>query len=135
MRKSSTVSEHDAALRSSADAIIAPALAIKEPPAKDKALGLARLILTGAPHFGASEVQDAEIQRVLEAEGIGLPTFKKALSVARKELVKKPRAVAPRTKRQIQSTSAATPITQAYPARVSSGNEATYVENVPASLL
>lgn len=79
-------------LRTTADLILGRASAIAVPPAKDRALELARIVLGEAPSFGAREMRDEEIIAALKAEQIGPATFKKALSTVRKELAKKPPA-------------------------------------------
>jgi hypothetical protein len=80
----------DKTLRQAADLILKRALEVKVPAAKDRALELARLVLNGAPEFGEREMRDLQIVQVLEAEQIGAATFRKALSAARREIVKKP---------------------------------------------
>lgn len=77
-------------LQNTADRISKRVLEVAVTPAKERALELARLVLGNEPTFGAREMRDEQIVKLLEAEKIGLPTFKKALSIARKELVKKP---------------------------------------------
>jgi len=84
------------ALRTTADLILGRASAIAVPPAKDRALELARIVLGEAPNFGAREMRDEEIIEALKAEQIGPATFKKALSTVRKELAKRPPASSPR---------------------------------------
>jgi hypothetical protein len=77
-------------LQNTADLISKRVLEVAVTPAKDRALELARLVLGNEPTFGGREMRDEQIVKLLEAEKIGLPTFKKALSIARRELVKKP---------------------------------------------
>ncbi len=93
--------EHNS-LSSLAQAMTSRSKQIRTDKAKDRALELARLVLEGAPGFGAAELRDPEIIKDLESEGIGLATFRKALSVARKELVKPPKSA--RTKRNSRSS-------------------------------
>ena len=90
-------------LSSLAKAMTSRSQEIRTDKAKDRALELARLVLEGAPGFGAAELRDPEIIKDLESEGIGLATFRKALSIARKELVKPPKPA--RTKRNSRSGS------------------------------
>lgn len=82
-----------------ANHILMRASAISKPSAKEIALQIARLVLAEAPAFGSSQLADDQIIAALEAEQIGLPTFKKALSIARKELVRKPQTLTRRAKK------------------------------------
>ena len=74
----------------------------------DRALELARMVLEGAPNFGAAELRDPEILKILSSEGIGVATFKKALTIARKELVKPPKSSSRKGKPRSASSKSAT---------------------------
>jgi hypothetical protein len=83
-----------------AQALTSRSKEIRTDPAKVRALELARLVLKGAPTFGAAELRDPEVLKIVESERIGLATFRKALSVARKDLVKSPKSASKRSKSQ-----------------------------------
>lgn len=121
--------------RGAAEAIVNRANAIKKVPAKVRALEIARIVLKGAPHISSSELDDAEIQSILESEDIGLATFKKGLSDARKELAKKPKPSSPRSARAAKEPSPAPRPTKPYPPRTPPEGEPAYVENVDSKLL
>ena len=98
----STNSHTQNSLSSLAEAMTSRSQEIRTDPAKIRALELARMVLKGAPTFGAAELRDPEILKILEGEEIGLATFRKALSVAREELVKPPKSA--RTKRNSRAS-------------------------------
>lgn len=79
-------------LRATADILVRRANDIAVTPSKVRARQLARIVLQEAPGFGAIELRDPEVLKALQALDIGLATFRKELSEARKELVKKPAA-------------------------------------------
>lgn len=108
MSPSTNSPEHNS-LSSLAEALASRSKEIRTDPAKVRALELSRLVLKGAPTFGAAELRDEEILKSLESEGIGLATFRKALSVARKELVKPPKASSKRSKSHSRSAQKASP--------------------------
>lgn len=60
----------------------------------DRALPIARHLLRLAPIFGGNALKDEEIASILETEGIGVETFKKALTLARRSITKKPESTA-----------------------------------------
>ena len=96
-------------LCSLAQAMTSRSQEIRTDPAKVRALELARMVLKGAPTFGAAELRDPEILKIVECEGIDLATFRKALSVARKELVKPPKSASKRSKSHSRSAKNASP--------------------------
>lgn len=96
-------------LSSLAEAMTSRSQEIRTDPAKIRALELARMVLKGAPTFGAAELRDPEILKILESEEIGLATFRKALSVARKELVKPPKSASRKGNSHSRSTKKASP--------------------------
>lgn len=113
MAKPGIPKAEDKAILQAADLILQRAGEVKVPVAKDRALELARLVLVGNADFGGREMRDQQIVKVIEAEQIGLATFRKALSTARKELVKpkatigrRARNPAAQTRLWIQSASA-----------------------------
>ena len=108
MNPSTNDQEHNG-LSSLAKAMTSRSQEIRTDKAKDRALELARLVLEGAPGFGAAELRDPEIIKDLESEGIGLATFRKALSVARKELVKPPKSSSKRRKSNSRTAKKASP--------------------------
>ncbi len=97
MSHSNNSPEHSS-LSSLAQTMTSRSKEIRTDPAKTRALELARMVLKGAPTFGAAELRDPEILKSVESEGIGLATFRKALSVARKELVKPPKSSSKKSK-------------------------------------
>ena len=135
MSKSQSTNGRNESLLNTAGAVIARANAIRTVPAMEMAVALGRMVLEGAPHFGASELKDPEILKLLKAEGIGLATFKKALSKVRKELVKKPRSSAVRTARKSKASPATSPATKPFAPRAPRETEDALVENVPTKLL
>lgn len=78
-------------LRTVADTVLARSQKIRVIPSSERALILARMLLKGAPHFGAHELRDPEIIQALGDEEIGIPTLKKALGVVRQEMTKPPK--------------------------------------------
>lgn len=97
MRKSAHVeleADLSDALVATANFLVKRSSEIAVVPAKIRALELARKVLRDAPDFGSREVGDPEILAALKSLNLGGATFRKALSEARKELARKPGALA-----------------------------------------
>lgn len=69
-------------------------------PSRVRALELAKIVLQDAPAFGTLEMRDEKVLEALRAADIGLATFRKALSEARKDLIRKP-TVRPRKRKNV----------------------------------
>lgn len=101
--KIDATSDCSEALRATANILVQRANDLAIAPAKVRARQLARIVLRAAPGFGAPELRDPEVLNALRAEDIGLAVFRKELSAARKELVKKP-ARLPMNRKQVNHT-------------------------------
>jgi hypothetical protein len=82
-------------LREIADRILKRSEEIRVSPQKEEGLELARMLLSENRKFGERELRDPEIIEMLRTRSIGVPTFRKCLSVARKEILKLPRRKPP----------------------------------------
>ena len=130
-----TKAPNSESLASTASAMLCRTRDLAMNSSKYRALELARLVLEEAPNFGAAELRDPEILRILESEAIGLATFKKALSAVRQELTKPPRAPSPRRKTKARSATKASPPSGAQGEQKDLLGGSAAMKNVPRSTL